>query len=320
MERLRQLGWNQRLDAELAGLGEALRPARVVVEHQDRFTVAEEGGELDAPLAGRLLAEAKRGDARPAVGDWVGLSEGDAVVHRFSRATALRRRAAGNRPVPQTVAANVDVVFVVTSCNREFRETRLERYLAAVFDSGATPVVVVNKADLAADPGEYVARVEAVAPGVAVVATSATEGAGLAELERFLGPGVTVALVGSSGVGKSTIGNWLLGDERLAVGAIRADDDKGRHTTTRRELVTLPGGRGVLIDTPGMRELALWLDPAALGRAFPEIAERAADCRFRNCRHEGDPGCAVRGHVSEARLQSFQRLRAELEAQAPRRR
>lgn len=320
MRRLLALGWSPDHAAELAELGGALRPARVAIEHQDRYTVLTEDDDLDVHLSGRRLAAARRGDQRPAVGDWVALSEGDLIEHLLHRRTAFRRRAAGHRVAPQTVAANVDTVFVVTSCNRELSERRVERYLAAVCDSGATPVVVLNKADLSDDPDALATRIAAIAPGVELVTTSAIEGTGLDDLAAHLAPGRTVALVGSSGVGKSTIGNLLLGAPRLEVGAIREQDDKGRHTTTRRELLLLPEDRGVLIDTPGMRELALWLDPGALDRAFPDVSALASRCRFRDCRHDREPGCAVRGAMPDERLASYERLRAEVTVPGSRKR
>jgi ribosome biogenesis GTPase / thiamine phosphate phosphatase len=263
-----------------------------------------------APIAGRLF----RGDdplALPTVGDWVMVEDGARIAAVLPRATQLVRRAAGTTYEGQVIAANVDVVFVVTSLNAEFNPRRIERYLALVGDSGASPILVLSKLDACADPAALVAVAHDLAPGVPVVLTSVVEGVGLQALAAELPVGRTGALIGSSGVGKSSLINTLLGDARQRVFAIRADDDKGRHTTARRELFELAGG-GLLIDTPGMRELGSQAagDGAADGVAdvFAEIEALAAGCRFRSCAHDREPGCAVIGVVDPERVAGWRKL------------
>ncbi len=314
-------GWCSRFQQAFDALAEpGLEPARVAREDRDRYLVLTATGEREAVLAGRLRHEAEHALDLPAVGDWVAVrdpGDGDAVIAAvLPRASAFVRKRAGETSEEQVVAANVDTVFVVAGLDGDFNVRRIERYLAAGWESGAQPVVVLNKSDLAQDLDAVRAEVEAVAVGVPVVAVSALERDGLESLAPWLVPGATVALLGSSGVGKSTLLNALLGEERQATAEVREDDSRGRHTTARRELVALPGG-ALLIDTPGMRELALWGDAEGLDVAFPDVAALAEGCRFRDCRHEGEPGCAVReaverGALDLARLESWHKLQREL--------
>jgi ribosome biogenesis GTPase / thiamine phosphate phosphatase len=303
------LGWNDHLARELDELADpTLEPARVAVEHRGHYELLTPEPRWAVP-SGRLSADAADRLGLPVVGDWVAVRpDGDgAVIHRvLPRQSCLVRRQAGRAVAAQPIAANVDTVFVVTSANLDLNPRRVERYLAAVYDGGASPVVVINKADLCDDPDLYVDALGAVVAGVPVVAASALDGRGLELLAGHVGPGRTGAVVGSSGVGKSTLVNRLLGREALPVSSIRAGDDRGRHTSTRRELVVLPGG-GVLIDTPGMRELGRWLDGDGLERVFAEVEQVAAACRFRDCGHDGEPGCAVAAALEEGTL-SFERL------------
>jgi ribosome biogenesis GTPase len=262
---------------------------------------------------------------RPIVGDWVAVVEGQgrAIIHHvFQRRTAMLRRAAGTQARGQVVAANVDLFFVVTSANRDFNPRRLERYLTAVWDSGAEPVIVLNKVDLGADVDAMVDSIGVVGLGVPMVRTSARTEVGLEELRGFLAPGRTVGLVGSSGVGKSSLINRLLGRDALEVRELR-DHDKGRHTTTRRELIDVPTG-GMVMDTPGLREVGLIEDEVGMDASFAEIAELAEECRFRDCVHQGEPGCAVAeavatGRIDEARLASYHKLKREIAAAERRR-
>ena len=271
-------------------------------------------------LSGRLRHE-MHGAERPAAGDWVAIADAAerAVIHHvLRRRTAMLRRAADTEATAQVIAANVDVICLVTSANRDLNPRRIERYLTAVWESGAAPVVVLNKVDLVADAVPLLDDIAAVALAVPIVQVSALTGIGIDVLRGHVGPGRTVGLVGSSGVGKSSLINRLVGREVQHVSDIREDDARGRHTTTRRELVLLPGG-GVLIDTPGMRELGLIEDDGGVDTAFADIAEIARTCRFNDCLHEREPGCAVQaalvsGMLSAERLKSYRKLQREIAA------
>jgi ribosome biogenesis GTPase / thiamine phosphate phosphatase len=293
-------------------------PARIVAEGQSSFHVSGCRARL-ADLTGKLLGSLTKAE-RPVVGDWVAVIDGAdraSIQHVLERRTTLLRRAAGTLAEPQVVAANVDVFFVVTAVNRDLNERRLERYVAAVWNSGAEPVVVLNKVDLESDLAPLLEVIGRAAVGVPVVRASAASGEGIAELRAFIGAGKTVGFIGSSGVGKSSLTNRLLGREAQAVGGLR-EDERGRHTTTARQLIELEGG-GVLIDTPGMRELGLLDDVGGVATSFPDIAAFAERCRFRDCAHESEPGCAVLGAVATGelvaeRLASYRKLLAEIAA------
>ncbi len=321
-EALTALGWHAGHADAFARYGaEGLVPARVAVEHRSVFELYAESGEVEAALAGSLRHRAKKRRELPAVGDWVavstrpggGLGLIEAVLPRTS---VFTRKVAGRESDEQIVAANIDVVFLVTSLNDEFNPRRIERYLTLAWESGASPVVVLSKLDLCADPDPLVRQAEAVAPGVPVLTTSATTGAGVEQMRARLSGHRTGALLGSSGVGKSTLINAFVGYERQKTAGIRESDDTGRHTTTWRELVQVPGG-GLLIDTPGMRELQMFdADEGILG-AFADIEALAAACAFGDCTHGPEPGCAVKaavadGRMSSGRLESYLKLVAEL--------
>jgi len=266
-----------------------------------------------------MLHTAAGRDDLPATGDWVlaRVLPGEdraLVVELLERRTKLSRKEAGERTGEQLLAANVDVVFLVASLNRELNLRRIERYLTAIWESGAQPVIALNKADLAEDVEGLIADVEAIAPGVPVHVTSAETGDGVQELAGRLGPGVTAVFVGSSGVGKSSLINCIIGGEAQTVAGIR-QDDKGRHTTTSRQMLVLPG-RGVIIDTPGLRELQLWTNESGASMAFSDVETFARDCRFSDCTHEREPGCAVRAaleaeRLDEERVRSYRKLERE---------
>jgi ribosome biogenesis GTPase len=319
---LAQLGWSDELAPHL---GDGLVPARVSAQHRGAYKVLTEDGELTAQLAGRLRHDAGwRTGVLPAVGDWTGVRiEGDAatIVEVVPRRTGFTRQAAtdGGATEAQVVAANVDVVFVVAALSIDMSPgflRRLERYLALAWESGAQPVFVLTKADLCDDVDAVVSAVESIAYGVPVHALSNVTGDGVEAVAAYARPGVTVALLGSSGVGKSTLVNRLAGRELLATQEVRSDG-VGRHTTTHRELVPLPEG-GLLLDTPGMRLLQLWDAGEGVQETFSDVEELARACRFNDCTHHGEPGCTVQealdgGTLAQDRLDSWRKLQNELE-------
>ncbi len=313
-------GWDAGWADELARLGEpGLVPARVVAQHRGRWTVVTEFGDAPAAPTGRLRHRALDGDL-PAVGDWVAClpspDEGDLRIQAvLNRRSAFRRRMAGPQVGAQIVAANVDTVFMATSLNHDFKPGRLERYVAMARESGAEPVVLLTKADLHDDPDGTAER-SAQDLGVAAVAVSSATGFGVERIGRWLVPGRTVGLVGSSGVGKSTLLNLLAGERLMATREIREDDGRGRHTTTHRELFRIAGG-ALVLDTPGLRELGLWDAEAGVEDTFADIVALAKRCRYRNCGHFMEPGCVVMGAVKEGkldarRLRNYRRLSREL--------
>ena len=306
---LAALGWNPELAEQLEP---GLEPGRVIAAHRAAFDVQTATEAVRTRLPGRLVHES----TDVAVGDWVGLGEG-LIRTVLPRRSAIVRSAAGRTSRAQTLAANVDVAFVVTSLGPELEPRRIERYLVTIWESGAVPEIVLTKADRLEDPWPLVAEVEAVALGVPVHVVSALTGQGCDSLRARFGPGTTAVLLGSSGVGKSTLVNRFAGRELMAVTETRADDDEGRHTTSHRELIELPGG-GMVIDTPGIRELQLW-DGDGIDEAFSEIDELAGACRFNDCTHASEPGCAVSaalasGELPRERYESWRKLQRELRA------
>ena len=315
MALLERFGWSSYFESRFSSFFEqGLVPARVLREERGQLLVVTEAGERVAETAGRLLYRAASRLDLPAVGDWVRLRAEALVVEAVvPRRNRIVRKTAGEAARPQVLAANVDVLLVVMGLDADFNPRRLERYTALAWESEALPLVVLTKADACADVASRVVEAEAAAPGAPVLPLSALTGEGLDGLTPHLLPGRTLALAGMSGVGKSTLVNRLLGAPAQAVRGVRASDGRGRHTTTRRDLLLLPSG-ALLVDTPGMRELALW--DGGGSAAFPEVAALAAGCRFRDCGHGAEPGCAVRaavasGSLDAGRLASFEKLERE---------
>jgi ribosome biogenesis GTPase len=306
------LGWTPELADNLQP---GLVPGRVIAAHRAAFDVRTPDEVVRTRLPGRLVHE----NVEVAVGDWVGLGHGLVRVV-LPRRSAIVRKAAGQTSEPQTLAANVDIAFIVSSLGPDLEPRRIERYLVTIWESGASPEIVLTKADRFDDPWGMVASVEAVAIGVPVHVVSAVSGYGVDALRARLGAGETAVLIGSSGVGKSTLVNRFAGRELMATKETRADDDEGRHTTTHRELIALPGG-GVVIDTPGIRELQLW--DGGVEEAFADVEELTLGCRFGDCSHNTEPGCAVKaalvsGELSPERHASWLKLQRELRSIAVR--
>lgn len=307
---LEQFGWNEFFAGQLtAGI-----PGRVAAANHGRFLVWTESGEVEAGVTGSLRQTSA---LWPAVGDWVVLREDALVIVKvLERRTKLSRKQPERLVREQVLAANIDVLFIVSGLDRDYNERRIERFLVMAHESGARPVVLLNKTDLAEELGldiaDVVAKTELLAPGVQVIPLCALSDHGLDALPAMLAPGETAAMIGSSGVGKSTMLNRLVGDQRQRTNAVRARDSRGRHTTTSRELFRMPGG-WLLMDLPGLREVQLWASAEQLQESFDDIQELAQHCRFRDCAHAGEPGCAVAAAGLEpARLANFLKMQQEL--------
>jgi ribosome biogenesis GTPase / thiamine phosphate phosphatase len=320
---LEALGWDAAWVESFAPFAaEGLTPGRVVAVHRETSIVRDGSGDRPATVSGGFRFAALGHADFPTVGDWVALAADGVIPAVLPRRSVFKRMASdGSRRSAgiddeQIMASNIDLALLVAGLDNDFNLRRIERYLAVAWSSGITPVVVLNKADLADDVDGRLVAVDAIAPGVATVAVSAWTGQGLDELRGHLRPGATAAILGSSGVGKSTLVNALLGEDRQATAEVRGSDSHGRHTTTHRELFELPGG-ALLVDTPGIRALEVLGADEGVEAAFDDVTDLAATCRFSDCRHDGEPGCAVRaaladGSLSEERLASHRKLEREL--------
>ncbi len=322
MRNLERLGWDPFFAKAFEPFNtEEFLPARVAVQHKGHYLLYSELGELQGRITGRLRYLAGGTQDFPAVGDWVVIrarpEEGAATITDIlPRRTKFSRKIAGPITEEQILAANIDKAFIVSGLDEDFNPRRIERYLVLTAESGAEPVIVLNKSDLCDDLPDVLNEIEALSGGAPVLVTSVRQNQGLDQLAACIGEGKTGTLLGSSGVGKSSILNLLLGTDYFATQEVRETDSQGRHTTTHRELVLLPGG-GMLIDTPGMRELQLWGETSAVTESFDDIEELIARCKFTNCRHDTEPGCAVRealedGTLDPDRYASYQKLQKEM--------
>ena len=319
MVDLKKYGLSERFEQE-AKMHEGLFLARVVEQHRDLYKVICVSGETNASVSGKFAYNTNDQTNFPAVGDWVMIdrtnsSSGNAIIHNvLYRKSMLARQSAGATSAGQVIAANIDTIFICMSLNDDFNLRRVERYLTLAWDSMATPVIVLTKSDLCVDIEQKLSEVRAVGVGVDILICSSVSDDGYEAVSAYIKPGKTIAFIGSSGVGKSTLINRLIGYEVMATKTIRQDDDKGRHTTTHRQLILLPSDC-IVIDTPGMRELQI--HGGNMSKTFEDIEEIAARCKFRNCSHENEQGCAIKeafgnGTLTEKRFESYQKLQREV--------
>lgn len=318
---LDKYGWNDYWQAQFNEYQDKLQPGRIIRQHRQLYHLIGEAGEYEATLSGRYRHHLDDSREYPTVGDWVGFEpvngEPKGVIQQlFLRRTAFVRNTPGEKTEAQVVAANVDKIFLVSALDDDFNLRRVERYLTEVWESGATPVIILNKIDKCDDPDLYADKVAEIALGVDIVMLSATENIGFEQLAGYLKPQQTIALLGSSGVGKSSIINRLLGYDKMKVNEISDEKSKGRHTTTHRELTLLDNGT-ILIDTPGMRAIRLWSNEHSLEQSFADIDELAHECRFVDCEHDTEPGCAIKaaledGSIDQKRFDNYLKMKKEM--------
>lgn len=319
---LTSLGWSEFFEANFKSFTESGDVCgRVTIAHKNTFRVHTQAGEMLAEISGKLRHEATTRSELPVVGDWVlcrSRTEVDRLIIRavLPRRTCFARKTSGPRTEEQIVAANIDSLFLLSSLNQDFSVRRIERYLVLAWESGANPIIILSKADLCDRVTHAIKEVQMVAPDLPIHSISVVTGEGLDDIAQYFRVGHTVALLGSSGVGKSTLINQLLGVDHFEVQTVREHDDRGKHTTTHRELVMVPGG-GLVLDTPGMRELQLWDGEEGLPLVFADIEAVAAECFFSDCCHEDEPRCAVRaalvaGEIDSERFASYSKLQKEL--------
>ncbi len=318
---MKKLGWNEEV-AQLAipYISNGLMIGRIASEYKNKYRIYTERGEFTGQISGKQRYLARSSEDFPVVGDWVAISHhnhNEAVIHGIlPRKSKFSRKTAGKVTSEQIIAANIDIVFLVNALNQDFNLRRMERYLTLVWESGANPIIILSKADICTDLQEKLSQVESVAFGVPELVISAMMNTGLDQVKKHIPEDKTIALLGSSGAGKSTLVNALLGKEVQRVNEVREKDDKGKHTTTTRDLFLLPGG-GIIIDTPGMRELQLWQADQGLSQTFEDVMYYAGQCRFRDCSHRNEPDCAVRnalnnGELDRKRYENYVKMQKEL--------
>lgn len=318
---LNDYGWSEFFEKELQNYPDNLEPALISCQYSSYYDVFSKHGELRAELSGSISYKSKSREEIPTVGDWVLLQvlpdEKKAIIkHLLPRKSTFSRKAAVAREEEQVIAANIDILCIVSGLDEDFNPSRLERYITQAYNSGCSPLILLNKSDLIEDLSDFQMELESVLVGVPFIFLSTITGQGFDELRFILGKGKVTAFVGSSGVGKSSIVNTLLGEELLRVGDVRERDSKGRHTTTRKQLIQTQEG-AIVIDTPGMREFALWLPTDALSESFTDIRELADNCKFNDCKHLSEPGCQIRraieeGELDEERYSDYEKLLREL--------
>ena len=324
MKDLKELGWNSFFENHFIKYNQqntTYIPARIISVQRNLYSVLSEYGELKGEITGKFRYGVQSIEKYPVVGDWVGITrkeqEDKAIIHFvLPRKTSLSRKTPGVKTEEQVICANIDTSFLVTTFDRDFNLRRIERYLSLIWDGGANPVIILNKADLCTDMEIFIREVESISPGIPILCMSALEKSGIRQIDNYLKEGKTVVFLGSSGTGKSTIINYLLDAPKQATNSLRGNN-KGRHTTSYRELFMVPDRKGMVIDNPGMREIQLWANEDIVEKTFADIEDLSQRCRFNNCSHTKEPGCAVKEAIEEGslepkRLESYFKQKREL--------